>query len=65
MNKKINFVCFLKELKNNVKIAHWVGYSQLRSLDTDDLFKITPVVDEKQASVTGKNNETVSFSGGG
>ena len=31
--------------KDNVKTAHWVGHSQLRSLDTDDLFKITPGVD--------------------
>ena len=39
--------------KNIVRTAHWVGNSQLISLDTDDLFKRTPDVDEKQASVTG------------
>ena len=54
MNKTNTFcvssriTCF----KDNVKTAHWVGRSQSRSLDTDDFFKITPVVDEKQASVT-------------
>ena len=35
------------------KTAHWFGQSQLRSLDTDDLFKRTPGVDEKQGNVTG------------
>ena len=54
MNEKITFVRLLKNpFKNNVKTAYWVGHSQLRSLDIDYLFKITPVVDEKQASVTG------------
>ena len=33
--------------KDNVETAHCVGHSQLRSLDTDDFFKRTPVVDEK------------------
>ena len=49
MKEKINFVCLLKKscLKDNVKPAHWVGHSQLRSLDTDDFFKRTPCVDEK------------------
>ena len=48
MNKKafcVSSNCFC--LKDNVKPAHWVGHSQLRSLDTDNFFKITPVVDEK------------------
>ena len=27
-----------KKIKDNVKTVHWVGNSQLRSLDTDDLF---------------------------
>ena len=31
--------------KDNVKPAHWVGNSQLRSLGTYDLFKRTPDVD--------------------
>ena len=53
MKEKIHFVCLLKKVKDNVKTAHWVGHSQLRSLDTYDLFKITPVADKKQASVTG------------
>ena len=35
--------------KDNVKPAHSVGHSQLRSLDTDNLFKITSSVDEKMA----------------
>ena len=47
--------------KDNLKPAHWVDHSQLRYLDTDDLFKITPVVDEKQDSVTG-NTITQSVS---
>ena len=38
--------------KDNVKTAHWVGHLQLRSIDTEYLFKRTPAVDEKQASVT-------------
>ena len=38
--------------EDNVKTAHWVGNSQLRSLDTDVFFKRTPGVYEKQASVT-------------
>ena len=50
-------------LKDNFKVAHWVGYSQLRSLDTDDFLKITPVVDEKQTNVTG-NTMKQSVSGG-
>ena len=50
--------------KNNVKPAHWVGHLQLRSLDTDYFFKRTPVVDEKQASVT-VNTVKLSVSGGG
>ena len=41
----------------NDKHAHWVGHSQLRSLDTDYLFKRTPGVDEKQASVTLQTNK--------
>ena len=46
MNKKVHFVCLLKEcFINNVKAVDWVGHSQLRSLDTDDFFKRKPVVD--------------------
>ena len=45
--RKNPFVCHLIFLKDNVKTAHWVGHYQLISLDTDDLFKITPAVDEK------------------
>ena len=43
--------------KDDVKPSYWVGNSQLRSLNTYDLFKITPGVDAKQASVTGKAEE--------
>ena len=47
--------------KDNGKPAHWVGHSQLISLYTYDLFKITPVFDEKQASLTGnKMKQSVS-----
>ena len=54
MNGKIHFVCLLEKIfKDNVKTAHWVGHSQLIPLDKYDLFKRTPVVNEKQASVTG------------
>ena len=51
-----------KCFKYNVKPAHWVGHSQLISLDTDDLFKRTPFVDEKKANVTG-NTMKQSVSG--
>ena len=53
--RKIHSVCLLKNncFKDIVKPAHWVGHSQLRSLDSDDFFKTTPGVDEKKASVTG------------
>ena len=54
MNGKIHFVCFLKKLfKYNVKTEYCVGHLQLRSLDTDVFFKMTPVFDDIQASVTG------------
>ena len=46
MNGKTRF-------KDKFKTAHWVGHSQIISLDKNDLFKRTPVVDEKQDSVTG------------
>ena len=39
--------------KDNIETAHWVGNSQLIFLDTYDLLKITPVVDETYFSVTG------------
>ena len=46
-------MCLLKQcFKNNVKTAHWFVHSQLRSLDTDDLFERTPGVNEKEACVT-------------
>ena len=51
--------------KDNVKPEHWVGCLQLISLDTDDLFKRTPGVDEKQASVTGNTMKQSVFGGGG
>ena len=53
-----------KCFKDNVKPAHWVGHSQLRSLNADGFFKIKPVVDEKNASVTGnKMKQSVSRGG--
>ena len=42
-----------------------VGHSLLRSLDTDDLFKRTTVVDEKQASVNGNTMQQSVSQGGG
>ena len=49
-----HFVCLIKKkIKYNVKAAHWIGHSQLISLDTDDFFKRAPVVDYIQAGVTG------------
>ena len=50
MNEKIHLMCLLKNIcfKDKVKPVHWVGHSQLRSLDTDDFFKRTPVVDKKR-----------------
>ena len=46
-----------KIFKDNNKPAHWVGYSNLRSLDIDELFKIAPNFDEKKASVGGAPEE--------
>ena len=58
MNEKIHFLCLLKQcLKDNNKTAHWVGHSQLKSLDTDDFSKRTPFVDDIQASLTGNTIE--------
>ena len=63
--KNNNLVCLQKKgFKDNVRTAHWVGHSQLRSLDTDHLFKMTPFFDDRQASVTG-NKMKQSVSGGG
>ena len=64
MNKAINFVCLLIFFFNNVKTAHWVGQSKLRSLYTYDFSKIKPVVKYIQASTTG-NTMKYSVSGGG
>ena len=44
-------------MKHNNKTAHWVGHSQLIFLDTDDLFKKKPFVDEIQAGVTGNTTD--------
>ena len=54
---KIHFACLQKIIKDNNKPAHWVDHSKLRSLDIDELFKRTPKVDGKQASVTGNTEE--------
>ena len=64
MNKNIHLVCLQKKIKDNVKNSHWIDHSQLRYLDTDDFFKITPDVDEKQANVTGNTTKQL-VSGGG
>ena len=56
VSSKIN--CF----KYNVKPAHWVGHSKLRSLDTDNLFKRTPKFYENQASITGNTEEEENLS---
>ena len=53
-------ICF----KDKFIPAHWVGHTELKSLDTDYFFKITPVFDEKWAGVTGKTTKQ-SFSGEG
>ena len=58
-------MCPLKNcFKDNVKPAHWFGPSQLRSRDTDDFFKRTSVVDEKQGSVTGSTMKQLVSRGG-
>ena len=50
MNEKsILCVFYIKSLKYNIKTAHWVVHSQLKSLDTDVFKKMTPVVDDIQA----------------
>ena len=43
--------------KDNIKPAHWVGYSTLISLDKYDLFKRTRKLGENHASVTGNTEE--------
>ena len=45
--KKNQFCVYSKTIEYNVKPAHWVGHSQLRYLDIDDLFKGTQKCDEK------------------
>ena len=46
-------MCLLKKcFKDNVKPAHWVGHSQIISLDKDDFSRRTPKFDVKQASLT-------------
>ena len=61
MNEKSILCVFWFKKKEKVKTAHWVGHSQLRSLDTDNFFKITPGVEVKQVSVTvDKMKQSVS-----
>ena len=52
--KEKSIFCVFKKIcfKDINKPAHWVGQSELISLDVDDLFKRTPKFDENQASVT-------------
>ena len=49
-----------KCFKDNNKPAHWVGHSELISLNIYELCKRTPKFDEKQASVTGNTEEDKS-----
>ena len=51
--KEKSILCFFNFFKDNNKSARWVGHSELRSLEIDALFKITPNFDEKEASVIG------------
>ena len=57
-------MCIQKKIKGNVRNVHWVGHTQLRSLEPDYFFIVKPAVDEKQASVT-RNIIKQSVSGGG
>ena len=62
MNEKSILCVFQKNcFKDNVKTVHCVGHLQLISLDTDDLFKSTPVVDNIQASLTGNTMKQSNF----
>ena len=56
MNKNNCVSSKKNRLKDNIKSANWVGHSQLKSLDTYVFFKMTPVVDDIQASV---NDNTI------
>ena len=57
-----HFVCLQKKkLKYNIKTKQFVGHSQLRSLDMYDFSKMTPVVDEIQASLNGNTIKQSSF----
>ena len=52
--RKNQFCVFFKKCyRDNVKPAHWVGHSKLKSFYTDDFFKRTPNFDGKHASDTG------------
>ena len=65
--RKKNSICVSSKMivfKDNVKSVHWVGHSQLISLDTYGFFKSTHKFDEKQASVT-RDTVKQSFSEGG
>ena len=46
--------------KDNNKPSHWVRNSKLKFLDIYELFKRTPIFDEKKASITGKTEEEVN-----
>ena len=61
--QKNPFCVSSKKNKDNFKPAHWVGHSELISLDKGYFFNMIPGVDEKQASVTG-NTMKQSVSGG-
>ena len=57
--KNLFYVSSKKDyFEDKVKTAHWFVHLQLRSLDTDNFFKIIPGVDEKQASSTGNTNNS-------
>ena len=57
--KKKSILCVFKNIyfKDNNKPAHWVGHSELKSLDMNDLFNRTPQFYENQVSVTGNTEE--------
>ena len=56
--KKKSILCVLEKINfiDNDKTVHWVGHSELRSLDIDETFKRAQKYDKNQASVT-RNTE--------
>ena len=56
MNENFILCVFYFFLTYNKKNAHWVGYSKLKPLDTDDFSK-KDIIDDIQDSLTGNTNE--------